>query len=65
MSLIAISFAWVVVGVVPVDAAVPDEAALAATASNGTAEAAPLTSRTVNAIAEDAGAVPPTVTVTD
>ena len=65
MSLMAISLAWVVVGVVPVDAAVPEEAAFVATTSRGAVAAAPDTSSTVKAIAEDDADVPPTVTVTD
>lgn len=62
--MIAISLAWVVVGVVPVD----DGWVLPPwleTISSGDDGAAPVTSRTVTAMAEVDADVPPTVTVID
>jgi hypothetical protein len=62
MSAMAISLAWVVVAVVPVDAGgvLP---LLVAITSSGEGEA-PVTSSTLKAIAEVEADVPPTVTVT-
>jgi hypothetical protein len=62
MSPMAISLAWVVVAVVPVDAGCVLPLLVAVTSSG--AAVVPVTSRTVKAIAEVAAEVPPTVTVT-
>ena len=66
MPLTAISLAWVVGAEVPVDTAVPVEAAFVAATSSGDDGAAPgHVEPPVKAMALDAAAVPPTVTVTD